>query len=235
MIPHRANVLFLEDNLVSSNFVVTTLRRELPNVTFTPAISLREARHLTADRGYDLYILDIQLPDGNGIDFFCEMQHKDPSSRAIFMTASRLPEYRQRAEAIGAIRFFEKPVKVKEFGQLIDQLLATPPSQPDAFFEGTLTCLTPIDLVQLKCLSQAQVGLKFSRPDGVAGTVYFSGGNVVHAENGKEIGEKAFTSIISWKRGRVEEVPPFGSRTPTITMPWASLLMMAAQQIDERG
>ncbi|HSH93652.1 MAG TPA: response regulator, partial [Roseimicrobium sp.] len=226
----------LEDNLVSSNLVVSTLRRDLPKVTFTPAINLKEATEHVCNRHFDLFILDINLPDGNSIDFLYELQQSQPETtpRAIFMTASKLPEYRRRAEAMGAVQFLEKPVRMKDLVQLVEQLLSQPIRRPDAFFEGTLSCLTPIDLVQLKCLSQAAVGLRFTQGNGVSGTVYFHGGNVVHAETGGQFGEAAFTKIVGWKSGKVEEVSPFGSRTPTITLPWTALLMNAAHALDEQ-
>lgn len=232
----KYNILFLEDNLVSSHLVMTTLSRELPDVKFTSAITIKEARQKIAAQPFDLFILDIQLPDGNSIDLLSDLKREHVSlPRAIFMTASKLPEYRQRAESAGAVRFFEKPFKMKDFARLIRELLtqAPIPDSSELAFEGSLSSLTPMDLVQLKCLSMATIGLSFTTKDKKTGFVYFRNGLVFHAACGELTGEPAFCRIMSWKGGKIGEVPLPADLPRTITSSWTDLLMHAVQQIDE--
>ncbi len=232
----KYNILFLEDNLVSSHLVVTTLSRELPEVKFITAITIKEARQKIAAQKFDLFILDIQLPDGNSIDFLTELKREHVSlPRAIFMTASKLPELRQRAQSAGAVRFFEKPFKMKDFARLIRELLNEAPvaQTSELAFEGSLSSLTPMDLVQLKCLSMATIGLQFTTPTGNTGVVYFRNGLVFHSTCGDLTGEAAFCRILSWKGGKIGEVPVTPELPRTITANWTDLLMRAAQMIDE--
>ncbi|HEY1170486.1 MAG TPA: response regulator [Verrucomicrobiae bacterium] len=233
---HKFNILFLEDNLVASNFLITTLSRELPDVKFVPAISIKEATQKVAEQSFDLFILDIQLPDGNSIDFLTGLQKEHVSiPRAIFMTASKVPEFRQRAQNAGAVRFFEKPVKSKEFAVVIKDILSLQPEseKQNVAFEGLLSCLTPIDLVQLKCLSQAKMGLEFFNKEGVRGTVYFRDGQVIHATTGNLNGEDAFCQIMTWKSGKITEVPLPTALARTIQTGWNDLVMHAALKMDE--
>ncbi len=235
---HKFNILFLEDNLVALNFLITTLARELPDVKFVPAITIKEASQKVAEQPFDLFILDIQLPDGNSIDFLDALQKEHVSiPRAIFMTASKVPEFRQRAQNAGAVRFFEKPVKSKEFAVVVRDILSQQPipeKQANAF-EGLLSCLTPIDLVQLKCLSHAKMGLEFFTKEGVRGLVYFRDGQVVHAVTGNQTGEDAFCRIMTWKSGKISEVPLPTALPRTIQSNWNDLVMHAALKMDEAG
>lgn len=230
------NILFLEDDLITSNFVVKTLQRDLPNVKISPAISIKEAHKKVSENPFDLFILDIQLPDGNGIDFLNQLQQEHINvPRTVFMTASQVPEFRQRAQSSGAIHFFEKPVRVKEFAELIRDLLAQQPLQEnqEAAFEGMLSSLTPIDLVQLKCLSMASVGLEFCTKEGARGVVFFRDGQVIHAATGSLSGEDAFCHIMSWKSGKITELPLPNLAPKTIQSKWADLVMVAALSLDE--
>lgn len=233
---HKFNILFLEDNLVASNFLITTLSRELPDVKFVPAITIKEANQKVAEQPFDLFILDIQLPDGNSIDFLDALQKEHVSiPRAIFMTASKVPEFRQRAHNAGAVRFFEKPVKSKEFAVVVRDILAlqSEPEQKPNAFEGLLSCLTPIDLVQLKCLSQAKMGLEFFTREGVRGVVYFRDGQVVHAATGNLTGEEAFCRIMTWKSGKISELPLPTALPRSIQNNWMDLVINAAHKLDE--
>lgn len=58
----------------------------------------------------DLVLLDISLPAGSGIAVAEKLQRVLPRKTPfIFLTASKQREYRQRAQALGAAGFFEKP------------------------------------------------------------------------------------------------------------------------------
>lgn len=55
-----------------------------------------------------LVLLDISLPAGDGFSVAQRIQ-KHVRIPMIFLTASKCPEFRERARALGAVGFFEKP------------------------------------------------------------------------------------------------------------------------------
>ena len=58
----------------------------------------------------DLVILDISLPAGDGFAVAENIQANIPNPvRIIFLTASKRLDFRERAEQLGAVGFFEKP------------------------------------------------------------------------------------------------------------------------------
>ena len=58
----------------------------------------------------DLVLLDISLAAGDGFTVAERIQHNIPTPiPMIFLTASKRPEFRQKAQGLGAVGFFEKP------------------------------------------------------------------------------------------------------------------------------
>jgi len=62
----------------------------------------------------DLVILDISMPAGDGFLVAERIQTLLPTpTPIIFMTASRQAGFQQRAEALGAVGYFEKPYRAE--------------------------------------------------------------------------------------------------------------------------
>jgi two-component system KDP operon response regulator KdpE len=72
----------------------------------------------------DLVLLDISLPGGNGFEVAARLRetpllHDVPT---VFLTASRRPGLREKAAALGAAAFFEKPYDASDLLSRIEQL-----------------------------------------------------------------------------------------------------------------
>ena len=57
----------------------------------------------------DIAVLDVNLPDGDGIELMQTIVQKAPNTSVVIMTASRLPGLREHAIDKGAVAFLEKP------------------------------------------------------------------------------------------------------------------------------
>ena len=64
------------------------LGRELAE--FIPADSLAEARRLLAEQPFDLVLLDLGLPDGNGLELLDELQNQRPGLPVAVLSASEM-------------------------------------------------------------------------------------------------------------------------------------------------
>ena len=74
----------------------------------------------------DLVVLDISLPAGDGFTVAERIQSHIPTpTRIIFLTASKRPDFRQRAETLGASGFFEKPYEADALLDAVRQALGT--------------------------------------------------------------------------------------------------------------
>jgi DNA-binding response OmpR family regulator len=246
---NAVRILLLEDAFVTSLAMGRALEAELPDCIVMRAQSLYEARILLRTYDFQFFVVDIQLPDGCGVDFLPEISERAPGAGVVIATATPLPKYRQRASEFGVLYFMEKPVEVRQLASRIARRLrsnaataattAGASSKPDTSFTASLRHLTALDVIQLKCLARASVRLDFTRSDGSVGRIYLSDGEIVHAEvtspsgAGSKQGAEAFSEALGWRGGSVVEEPDAQVPQITIQQPWQSLILDACQKFDE--
>jgi DNA-binding response OmpR family regulator len=233
MNPDHAIILLLEDCPVTGTIIERAVLTGLPGCRLLWARGVDEATARGAGLPIELFLIDIGLPDGSGLDFLYNMSSEHPSARAIVMTATPLPEYQMRSAALGVLHFLEKPLNMPT---LLDAmriaLSAEQATGGNGDFRATLRNLTPVDILQLKCLTGATTVIEF-QSDTQTGRVHFQNGEMVHAEVGTLKGVNAVNEIVAWKGGRVSELPGLPMGDATIACPWQTLLMNATQQLDE--
>ena len=66
---------------------------------------------LERDR-YNMVLLDIHLPDVNGLDLLCEIRRKSPDSRIVVTSADSTDGNKEKAISRGANQFLEKPFTI---------------------------------------------------------------------------------------------------------------------------
>jgi DNA-binding response OmpR family regulator len=72
----------------------------------------------------DIVILDISLPAGDGFSVAERIQANIPDPvRIIFLTASKRLDFRERAQQLGAVGFFEKPYEPEVLMSAVQQAL----------------------------------------------------------------------------------------------------------------
>jgi len=105
-------LLLLEDDPILSETLQLFLSKEGYNVD--TALSIEEAEELTFKHRYDLYLLDINLPEGNGLDLLQSLRHAEDATPTIFITA--LTDINSMAEGfkLGAIDYIKKPFDPQE-------------------------------------------------------------------------------------------------------------------------
>ncbi len=69
-------------------------------------------------------ILDIELPDGDGIEFYSRIKHSHPNIPVLFITSHTALEEKKLAFTVGADGFITKPFsphalrdRIREIGQ----------------------------------------------------------------------------------------------------------------------
>jgi len=82
------------------------------------------ARQRATAQGYDLILLDQQLPDGLGIELLPELQAALPDTPIIMMTGQHDLELAIEAIKQGAADFIHKPIQTTELQTAVDKALA---------------------------------------------------------------------------------------------------------------
>ena len=113
-----AHVLIIEDNPDFVAFVRAVL--DLNGHAVTHTSSLHDGISLTQQAPYpDLVLLDLDLPDGNGLDFFNQVNTDVP---VLAMTASTDADLARQLQAHGA-RYLIKPVSARDLLRVVNTSL----------------------------------------------------------------------------------------------------------------
>ncbi|HQH26599.1 MAG TPA: sigma-54 dependent transcriptional regulator [Oligoflexia bacterium] len=101
-----ANVLIIDDDPLVCNMLVHRLSQM--EHTAVSMHTLQEGLALAFSRNFDLILLDIGLPDGNGLDSVSELMNSPSLPEVIIMTGSNNEQNVERAIRSGAWEFFSK-------------------------------------------------------------------------------------------------------------------------------
>ena len=77
------------------------------------AENLKKAKEYIRSKSFDLIILDVTLPDGNGFDFYKEIKN-EIYVPVIFLTANDLEDDIVRGLELGAVDYIVKPFRNRE-------------------------------------------------------------------------------------------------------------------------
>lgn len=105
-------ILLVEDDLTLASGIEYTLNMEGYNVSV--ANNYEKAVILIDEKDFDLYVLDITLPDGNGFDL-CKYIRTKNTLPIIFLTAEDDEVNIVRGLDLGGDDYIVKPFKVREF------------------------------------------------------------------------------------------------------------------------
>ena len=226
-------IMIVEDCPVTGMIFERVILNALPHCRPIWARDLRDARMRSARQPVALFVMDINLPDGSGLDFLWEMSTVQPHAQAVVISSTPLPEHQAQSAALGALRFVEKPMSPEQVQQLMSDVLHSSTTNGADAFRASLRNLTFFDILQLKCLAGATTTIEFTS-NGRLGRIHISEGSVIHATLGDESGVPAVERIARWRDGTAREMPFELSTPTTITLSWQSLFMHVAQAIDEQ-
>lgn len=115
-----SNILLVEDDSVLAFSIEYTLKND--GFRVIKASKLEEARKAFGENNFDLILLDIMLPDGNGYDFCSEIR-KVSGIPIIFLTACDEEVNVVTGLDMGADDYITKPFRIKELISRIKAVL----------------------------------------------------------------------------------------------------------------
>jgi two-component system KDP operon response regulator KdpE len=106
-----STILLVEDEELNRALVKAVLARAavaaVRDAAVVDAVSLAAARERVD--GVDVVLLDMNLPDGNGLELARELAGRPSRPKVVAVTASVLPQDRAAAIAAGCDDFLDKP------------------------------------------------------------------------------------------------------------------------------
>jgi CheY-like chemotaxis protein len=121
---HPLRILLAEDNVVNQKLALRLLSR----MGYEPDIAANglEAIEAVERQRYDLILMDVQMPELDGLDATRRIVERMPTERRpwiVAMTANAMDGDRERCLEAGMNGYISKPIRV---GELVAAILGTP-------------------------------------------------------------------------------------------------------------
>lgn len=131
-------ILVVEDDRLLNNTLCYNL--DTMGYTVDAALSKQAAINFILKQDYDLIVLDVSLPDGNGFDFCREAKERYPDTAVIFLTANDMESDMLKGYELGADDYVTKPFHISVFQKKLAALLGriAKQSSGDCYDDGVL-------------------------------------------------------------------------------------------------
>ena len=229
----RPKILLLDDEQNVLEIYPELLARLPSKPEVRTADSGARALAMLESEPFSLLLCDLNMPHMDGLQVLAIVRRKFPQLRTAMLTAITDEQFRARAYGMGLDLYLEKPTTgpgIKSFLDCVESLL-------DQCAKGGFRGMQSkglVDIIQMECLCRSSSVIKISNGAQEA-RVWFQDGEIIDAAAPDLAGEAAFQRILAWKTGNFEILPPEPARKRAIFGSYESLLLGAAQVLDEAG
>ncbi|HAP19855.1 MAG TPA: DNA-binding response regulator [Lachnospiraceae bacterium] len=131
-------ILVVEDDRLLNNTLCYNLNTM--GYIIDSALSKQAATNFIEKLDYDLIVLDVNLPDGNGFEFCREAKERYPDTAVIFLTANDMESDMLKGYELGADDYVTKPFHMSVFQKKLAVLLGRIAKQSggDCYEDGIL-------------------------------------------------------------------------------------------------
>ncbi len=221
-------VLILDDDPAFQGLIQDVLTMEPGRFEIAQAESGMQGVEQLASFRPDVVVLDVCLPDADGIDLLPMLRDLDPQVQLLVSTGFGTNARREAALRAGAVRFLEKPYDLMAFKALLLDLAARRPR-----LEGA--GMTFLDLIQMMSVSRKTARFSFIAGDHHA-LLRFQDGELFHLEDDLGAGVSAFPRVAAWGEGTFQALhdPEGSTHLRTIHQPTCSLVLDLLQANETR-
>jgi CheY-like chemotaxis protein len=223
--PARKQVLIVDDD----QSLLASIRAGLeqhPGFRVLTAASGSEALGIIDSNSLDLAVLDLSMPDMDGLQLLAALSESFPEIPSIVMTGFSSPLMKQQLKQAGALKVLEKPLDIETLEREISRVIKG---------EDGCCCHLPLEIfLQLAAMEHKTIHLKVFRPDGYCGSFFFREGLLIDAEQGNLSGDNAVLAMLEWQDftlGLKEYSPPFPE--PRVNSALAYLLLRTSCRLDQ--
>lgn len=118
-------ILIVDDEIELRKNVENVLSSSLPDITmtFVEAENGRQAIEIFEKDDFDLVIMDVRMPEMNGLEALKIMKEQDPRTFVVIMTAHSNLQDAVTAIKDGAYDYLEKPIQSQRLTEIVRKLL----------------------------------------------------------------------------------------------------------------
>lgn len=121
----KLHTLIVDDEAELRRSVISILQSTMPEIEFTidEAANGKEALEKVRDQQWDLVLMDVKMPEMNGIEALAAIKEHDPRTFVVLMTAHSNLHDAVLAIKEGAYDYVEKPVQPKLLAEIVRKCL----------------------------------------------------------------------------------------------------------------
>jgi len=112
-------IIVIDDEKDACDFIKSFLANR--GYTVYVAFTGNEGFNLIRDKGPGLVLLDVKLPDINGIEVLAKLRKEDQVTKVVLMTGVESGENIDRAEELKITSVLNKPIKLLELDRIIKE------------------------------------------------------------------------------------------------------------------
>ncbi len=219
-------ILIVDDTKLARSFISKRLEPYAEEFSVLTAEHGREALELAETVKIDLVITDIEMPVMDGFELLANLNNKYPQIPVFVMTAKGSPEIEQRIDAMGSLKYFEKPMDLEALVSAIRETL-------DSSAQGKVNGISLASFLQLVGMENKSCTLRV-KSGRQSGQLYCLNGELVAAETGELKAEEAAIEMISWDAAGIEILKLDKPVDKEIKHRLMNLLMEASRRMDEK-
>ena len=116
-------ILLADDHAVVRQGIKQIISQAYPQAEFGEACSLHELRDLINDEQWDLVIMDLAFPDGNGLEILKQLKSDHPKLPVMILSMYPEDQYAIRTIRAGASGYLSKESASEELVQAIQKIM----------------------------------------------------------------------------------------------------------------
>ncbi|MDT9001222.1 CHASE domain-containing protein [Paucibacter sp. APW11] len=122
----KRRLIYVEDNATNAE-VMRGMLSQRSDLQMELCVDMQSGLERILEAQPDLVLLDLQLPDGDGLSLLRELRAAGASMPIIMVSANAVAEQIEACLAAGAQHYLTKPVELRELLHLLDELLPAHP------------------------------------------------------------------------------------------------------------
>jgi CheY-like chemotaxis protein len=219
-------VLIVDDDAVTRGLLSRVLKPHIETFEVVTAKDGQEALSIIIGDRVDLVITDIQMPNMDGFQLLASLVESHPEVPVFVMTAFGDTEVKKKAEALGFIKYFEKPLNIDIITDCILEEL-------DAGMEGELRGVSLPSFLQLVEMEDKTCTVEVVSGDH-GGKMYFRKGVLMDAEFGEMNNLDAVYELLCLDKVAINIDNICKKKEKEIAPPLMTVLMEGLRLRDER-
>ncbi len=219
-------VLIVDDDSVTRGLLSRVLKPHAKEFEVLTAVNGKDAIEVINKEKVNLIITDLQMPEMDGFDLILHINKKHPEIPVFVMTAFGDSEIKAKITAIGALKYFEKPLNIDIITECIFEEL-------DSGACGKIEGISLPSFLQLLEMESKTCTLRV-RSENMSGRFFFFKGELMAAEANDFKDEEAAYELLCLDKIIMELDNVCTKKKKTVKQPLMNILMEGLKIKDER-